>query len=339
MRARTISVGALTTSLLLTACQPRWGFQDLYDPSQTSVYSNHYAVFETAPNVVVGVVTSVAVIGEPQPARRDQKLLVQLTKVDIQVENVLRGDVPRAPAHFYFFGYSDKNPGYGGPPLYRVSIGDRRVFFLVREMGELRSAADVFDYTLFVASGSHKDLPFGKDTPLGDVIAEVLLSLGDGYDSADMRSILPLSCRVLDQLSSRRHTVALLRKLLEARDRDLAVATCLYLSENYNGQYGCLSDLLSSQGLDAPLRAQAEKILNAARDRSADLKLRLRQFPLYAFSSSPFPDSLETIRQELTFLLDDRDPEMRSIACGELTRTYPYPEPRCAGGLRPRSIP
>jgi hypothetical protein len=317
----------LVSTLWLSGCRDRHQFQEQYDPLELGISSDMYRVFTVAPIVVVGTVTRTRQVGGPHPARRRRELLVQLMDVEIHVEDVLRGKLTLADNHFYFFGVSDENAGYSGPPRYRVTPGERRIFFLTQEDGQLRSAGDILDYTLLVTTGRH---PRQKpDEPLGDRIAEILLSPNPGYDSNALKHVLREYCPISDHLSSRENTVFLLKKLVSSGDQELHVAGCLYLAENYSGQYGCLVELLSLPGLSAEARARIDKDWNAALQSDAALKDVLRHYPLQAFSSIPFPDSLYAVRGELRLLLDDPDREIQALSCRALHQFYSEQEPRC----------
>ena len=322
-------MAVLVSTLWLSGCHDRCEPQDQYDPLEMAISSNRYHVFTAAPIVVIGMVTNTRLVDGPRPARRQPQLLVQLTEVGIHIENILRGKIEPADTHFYFFGVSDQNSGYSGPPRYRVAVGERRIFFLTRDGGQLRSMGDVLDYTLLVTTGPHPELRLADKQPLGDLISEVLLSPNPGYDSVALQHALRQYCSVSDHFNSRCKTVFLLRKLMDFGDPDLRVAACLYLAENYAGQYSCLLELRSNPGLSPEIRARVDQDWTARRRGNAALKSALKHFPLQAFASIPFPDSMYAIRDELRLLLDDPDPEIRAISCRVLKQHYPEPESRC----------
>ena len=320
----------LSAMVSLTSCDSRIGLQDLYDPAVLGICSDRYRAFTCAPIVLVGTVTEVNSVGRPTPARRSPQILLQLTKVRAHVENVLRGGIVDRDVQFYYFGYANENHGYRGPPRFHVSPGERRVFFLTRELGHLRSVGDVVDYTLFVASGSHAQFKQMPESSIGYSIASVMLSLGERYSSSEMGASLPLTCPVSDHLTSRKNTVDLLKLLMQSPDKDLATSACLYLAANYGGQHRCLAEVLASSATDSIVRSQAERIAKDCWRRTEYLRRSLQRFPLQAFSDIPVPDSLQAIREELELLLDDPDEQIRGLACDALRRSYPEPEAACA---------
>ena len=218
-------------------------------------------------------------------------------------------------------------PCRSGPPRYVVQPGDRRIFFLTREGEALRSAADVMDYTIFVATGSHPDLKTSGKS-FGDLLSEILLSPGKGYNSAALQHSLPNYCSIADYFGSREKNVSYLKQIMNSAGRELRTATCFYLAENYAGQYGCLVGLRNDAELSAEIRSEAEQRWVSCRHRGELLKPALRRFPLQAFSFL-FSDSLYAVRRELQLLLDDPDPEVRALSCRAIRLNYPEPEPRC----------
>ncbi len=85
-------------------------------------------------DIVVGTVGRVNVIREGVPASKQPGLLMDQIRADVNIENVLLGDMKQPRVAIEFFGYSLNNPGgYSGPPPLMVASGERRIFFLTQD--------------------------------------------------------------------------------------------------------------------------------------------------------------------------------------------------------------
>src|SRR4051794_15671672 len=113
MRRRTALSAFAVVGMLLTACghRPQCGCYD-FDFQKPLDYRQ--LVFRSS-MIISGTVRSVSVIRSGVPARKAPELLLDETQVDVDVENVLRGDWSMAALRFVFFGFSPKNRGgYSG---------------------------------------------------------------------------------------------------------------------------------------------------------------------------------------------------------------------------------
>lgn len=174
-----VAIGQI--SLIIIGCTRAPDLPDLF---QMSGRGKSFDVELAAPVVVVGFVERSDEVGRPRRSRADPRLGVQLTRVRIQVEQVLRGAVAQGALTFYYYAYSPS--GEVGPPggarLYRTYAGARYVFFLQTSPGGYRSVGDVTDYAFRVLSGRHGE-DFCRGKSVGCCIAEILLVPGEGYDA------------------------------------------------------------------------------------------------------------------------------------------------------------
>lgn len=329
MQKRILARLGVLCLVVLGGCRCPYGLQDRYDPAALAIRSDQNDVFESAPIVVVARVESVSPVGSPTRAVRASNLLVQLTKVDIHIERALRGQVPGFDTHFFFFAYSQENHGYTGQPLYRVAAGERRIFFLTTEHGQLRSYGDVRDYTLHVPSGFHPDLSCSGRS-YGETVSCHLLSVGEGYDSSMMIASLPIFCPVSDRLSSRVNTVHLLRQLTKSKDKSLSAAACLYMAKEYAGQYACLDSLVIGDGIDARVVVAAATLREEIRQRNKKLESKPGALALDMAANISVPPTLIAVTQELELYLDDPDVQVRVAACKVLSQSLSTSQPRCA---------
>src|SRR5579872_4744943 len=80
---------------------------------------------ESAPIVIVGVLTSDTLVGGPVPMHSDAATSLQLRRLYVRVENILRGAPIPAEITVYYFTWAG---GFDGPrPLGIWRIGGRRI--------------------------------------------------------------------------------------------------------------------------------------------------------------------------------------------------------------------
>lgn len=132
-----------------------------------------------APIVVVGVILSDARVGRTVPCQPNADCPMELRKVVIRVENVLRGDV--APATLGVFYYYPTGPVSTPGFLGWWHSGDRRILWLRRDSGVVRTACDGHDYcTMPVRSGAHPQYRLDPRKPLGYAMADIWFTRGEG---------------------------------------------------------------------------------------------------------------------------------------------------------------
>jgi hypothetical protein len=177
---RALAGVAIATMLGLSACA-----QDQKDFFRTSDYRlpfDQRLRFEVgAPIIVAGRVLEVSNIGQPKRSQGDPRILVQLTKVAIDVEEVIKGAIRTNPTEFDLFTYSSENNVDLGVPRYIPMVGQHRIYFLRPSQNTYRSVGDVTNYNLVVRSGTH-ERGFCKGKRPGCCIAEMLLVPGQGLD-------------------------------------------------------------------------------------------------------------------------------------------------------------
>ncbi len=125
----------------------------------------------SAPVVVAGAIWS--------DARAGLGHGLELRRVKVGIENVLKGDVPLGPAEIYYFTLP---PDADEPqPLGMWHAGERRIFYLRPEVGVLHTACDGRDdCTIPYETGSHAGFRPDTHRPVDYAIAELLLTPGDG---------------------------------------------------------------------------------------------------------------------------------------------------------------
>ena len=134
---------------------------------------------ESAPIVVVGVLASDTLISRPVPMHSDPKYPLQLRKLTMRVENVLKGAPIPATIAVYYFTWAG---GFDGPrPLGFWTVGGRRILWLRRDSGVLRTACDGSDgCTETVWSGAHPHFMPDSQKPFEYALVDLHLTRGEG---------------------------------------------------------------------------------------------------------------------------------------------------------------
>jgi len=133
----------------------------------------------SAPLVIVGVADSDVRVGRRVPSRRNPNWPMQLHRVRVRIENVLKGSIGEQTISVYYFGFAG---GFNGPrPLGFGSRPSRRILWLRRDGETLRMACDGWDRcTLLVDSGAHPGYRADPARPLNRALADILLTRGEG---------------------------------------------------------------------------------------------------------------------------------------------------------------
>lgn len=293
-------------------------------------------------DIIVGTVKATATRRDAIPAEKQPALLLDETWVRVEVENVIRGSVTSPQLEFVFFAYSSRNNrgAYTGPMLYRVTPGERRMFFLTRDRGSFRSVGDVRgDYTWMIWSGRHVNrYPHAAAGPFPDqvdpmkegaAIAEILLEPGSEFDAEAMALHLERSTTFLDGIAPPATIVVHLRKLLQsAVPLELRLAACQELNNTYQVESTCLAALAQDAHLEGAIRSRiAERSGKQSRATQA-LKQSLKTFPL---KLAP-PVVTKPGWEWFGLLATDPDPEIRQLACSAVAREFGAMPPSCQEG-------
>jgi hypothetical protein len=169
-----------------------------------------------APIAVVGRVLSVHQIGGVRSSSSTPAIKVELVRVRVAVENVLKGRVTHPEIDFFYFRYSAYTRIDIGVFAYQPQRGDHRVFFLREENGIFRAVKDVTDYTLQVHSGSHQGTAPPPGSSLREGVGWVLLTPGRGMKDAVFAEYLNTAFHDAVLMSSDTYALNLLNPLLKS---------------------------------------------------------------------------------------------------------------------------
>lgn len=216
---------AVLTVVVLVAFTQADDLRDQFRVSDTQLPFDQRLRFEaTAPIIVLGHVLENREIGRPRPSTADRRINVQLTRLKVDVEEVIRGNVRSNPLEFYYFTYSPAASEIDlGAPRYLPSVGQERVYFLKPFGDSYRSIGDVTDYTLRVSSGSHSTGFCAAKSP-GWCIAEMLLIPQQNVDPRRFIGDLIESEYASEVLCSRRAAQDLVQRLTHNPDQRISGA-------------------------------------------------------------------------------------------------------------------
>jgi hypothetical protein len=203
----------------------------------------------SAPLVVVGVADSDVPIGHPVPSRRDPNFPMQLHRVKIRIENVLKGSVDEPTISVYYFGFAG---GFDGPrPLGFGREPSRRILWLRRDSGSFRMACDGWDgCTTFVKSGAHPQYRADRQQPLNRALTDILLTRGEG-EISDLQFASQIQWSIFDQ-GIQDYVIEKLRHLALTELSEIKISACQQLW------------IYTQDRIDDRLRQKAQDSLNAA---------------------------------------------------------------------------
>jgi hypothetical protein len=119
---------------------------------------------------------------------------VQLFRMNVAVENVLKGDIPERKLDIYFYR---KMGSEGG--LARISFRQyqRYIFYLQKESGIWRTSCDYYEHCAdLVLTGGHPHFKRNPARPIGDDILDLLFTREDGQGVSDGTMVDAISSRM-----------------------------------------------------------------------------------------------------------------------------------------------
>ena len=135
---------------------------------------------DLAPLIVVGVVESNTRIGRPVPSSDDPNIPMQLSRLTLHIENILKGSLKQRTVPVYYYSYTIPYD-LQAPLRFGSSLPSRRIFWLRKEGSLYRTACDGRDCTVVVASGAHPGYKPAPGEPLNAMITDLLLTRGEGF--------------------------------------------------------------------------------------------------------------------------------------------------------------
>lgn len=239
-----------------------------------------WQLLDSATTVIVGKTLSSEWTSARQPLRWSRQYGVssaRLAKVNLSVEQVIRGSVENSEVTAYYWAPEVYTHGRA---LHTPSLGARSVHYLITDQGVLRYVADVMRSSTPVFSGHHRQRPWAAGAPDESRIAAILLTPGDGMDVAKFTSNLGTTTFDSLWLAGFNDTLPLLNALTESPTWDVKWAACvqLYLG-GFEGQDGCI-DRLAAEAVANGREAEVRKIEGGRRAASARFRQRFLSDPI-----------------------------------------------------------
>jgi hypothetical protein len=191
-----------------------------FRPYDKSTNEQAYA----APLVVVGLAENDEEIGGPTPKREDPGDTMQLHRVTVHVENVLKGAVPQRTISVYYFAFVGVY--YGATPLIFGKEPSRRFLWLRKDKGQYRMACDGCNCTAPIMSGAHPGFKMTPGEPIERAMTDLLLTRGEGPVD-DRQFAQEIERGAPDRSDS--HVIEKLRHLALTESPEVKYAACRYL--------------------------------------------------------------------------------------------------------------
>ena len=177
-KARKAVFFAALCLLIIAASYPVWRAAQPSAPRLIDHCGDEFSR-DAAPIVVAAVVAADTLVRSPLPMHSDPTNPLQFRRLTLRVENVLKGAPIPDKVTVYYFTWAG---GFDGPrPLGFWNVGARRIWWLQRESGVLRTACDGWDgCTIGVQSGAHPNYTSDSKRPINYALADLLLTRGEG---------------------------------------------------------------------------------------------------------------------------------------------------------------
>jgi hypothetical protein len=127
--------------------------------------------------LILGVAEGDEKIGRPVSSSLFQTEL-QLHRVTVQIENVLRGNIPEHNITLYYFAFEHLNTGH--PPLIFGKAPSRRLISVRKDGAVYRTAIDGWNCAPRVVTGAHPGYTPGPNASLAEIDIDLNMNRGDG---------------------------------------------------------------------------------------------------------------------------------------------------------------
>lgn len=275
-----------------------------------------------SPIIVAGTIVDVAPAGSATDFEfLGSHLSLRLRRITVDVEKAIEGDLSpgRIEVLMFLYEFETKGRGYAiGPnPFYPV-VGQRKIMFLRRENGLLRSWSDVYSMDIELFGGKLQGLVFEQSDTAGDRILRTFLTANADADSGRLAGEITKKLGALIGFGSPKKTVALLRRLTaKGGDLRLRHSACLALAEWFLGEGRCL-DEMSGAG-DPQFVSNAMRILARNRSNEAGLLWELEHDPFLVPPISP-TSRIDYAIEVFELLTEHPSEKVRAASCELVTR-------------------
>jgi hypothetical protein len=108
---------------------------------------------------------------------------VQLFRMNVAVEHVLKGEIPEQKLDIYFYRQMDSEAGIGRINFRQYEL---YIFYLQRDTGVWRTSCDYYEHCAdLVLTGRHPHFKRNPARPIGDDILDLLFTREDSMGTSD----------------------------------------------------------------------------------------------------------------------------------------------------------
>ena len=133
---------------------------------------------ESEPLVIVGIAEGDEKIGKLVASPVSPGSRLQLHRVAVHIENVLRGSIPDHDIALYYFAFEYLNAAH--PPLIFGKAPSRRLIVLRKDGGVYRAALDAWNCAPRIVTGAHPGYKPDPDASAIQYTVELNLTRGEG---------------------------------------------------------------------------------------------------------------------------------------------------------------
>jgi len=242
--------------IFLVACRPPPSCRTIRGVGPLDSFSHTRRLIKEAPIVVVASIHSSSPVGQSFVLGDSRAYPVQLQRISVSVENVLRGSISTGSTEIFCFSYKQGSATIDGKNIEYGGASGRRVYFLDRDRNELRCFVDVYESSIPVYTGRHS-IAEQQPANIEDIIAAMLLTIGEGPDVSKLsHSGMMDGVHLSNQIVGRTPTIRLLKPLSNHANEEVRRQACLALSRSFVGQDECLNGLagMSERKADEEIR-------------------------------------------------------------------------------------
>ncbi len=267
--------------------------------------------------IVVGEVTNLIIQGTRR--QTDTGVYVKTWAVTSRVELVLKGRCDNRQISYVLNNYE---PGIGQNGNFELlSVGDRRILFLVAHGSTLRSVSDLYGTSILLPQ-QPVVRETGNDPSVPHKIADLLLKPASDQDRKYFGSSIETVTPTALQAAGYEYVSALLQRLMTSASIDVRREACLVSFDQLYAPVDCTNRSKAMSWDDA-----FAKRLARAQERRSFIEALLRkplkgneESPLLTYTTGIDRSDVGSVLEFLRFLSRSSDPILQASAESELRR-------------------
>lgn len=191
--------------------------------------------------IIVGVVENESNVRRLISGTHLETTPLELREVRIRVEGSLEGNLSRPDLSFYYYRVMG---AWDGAEPNLLGVGERSIFYLVRDAGIWRSTTDGYLSHTRLLTGDHSNSPVIDNVPVQQTIARLLLVPSKGAELDGFLGSLRRTSALAMGLVGRAEVSHLLRDLLMNPSPEVRGHACIALAEFPLNEKGCLTKVV-----------------------------------------------------------------------------------------------